>query len=259
MRIRPSGRSSGAVNVAIIGASVILGFLLTVQFRSAATHLPAREQSRLATVASVERLEQEQRELKDQIAQLRAQIAAAQRASDAVTADTLVSANIDQQRLLAGLIPVRGQGIIVTLDDSTRTVGAADDANNFIIHDYELRDVVSLMWLASAEAVSINEERLVNVSSIYCVGSTILVNDTRLSPPYEVRAVGDPAVLEQALQNPKNLAKLRARVKSYGIQFKVAPAKDVVTLAYSGKLNIRYARPDVETDRNSGPKPREMR
>jgi uncharacterized protein YlxW (UPF0749 family) len=257
MRTISSSRSPSA-NLAIIGASVVLGFLLTVQFRSTAARLPEREQGRLATAASVDRLEQEQRDLKEQITQLRAQITTAQRASDAVASDIPVSADIDQQRLLAGLIPVRGQGIVVMLDDSVRAVGAAEDANNFIIHDYELRDVVSLMWLASAEAISINGERMVNVSSVYCVGSTILVNDTRLSPPYEVRAVGDPALLEQALQNPKNLAKLRARVKSYGIQFKVATTKDEVVPAYSGNLNIRYARPDVTPDRNIGPKPREI-
>jgi uncharacterized protein YlxW (UPF0749 family) len=80
---------------------------------------------------------------------------------------------------------------------------------------------------------------------VYCVGSTILVNDTRLSPPYDVRAIGDAAALEQAIENPKNLAKLRSRVRTYGIQLKVAQQKDVTLPAYNGTLNIRYARPAV--------------
>lgn len=245
-------------NLAIVGASIILGFLLTVQFRSAAARLPEREQGRLATTSSVERLEAEQRDLKEQIARLRAQIAAAQRVSEAAARSSFDSANIDQQRLVTGLVPLRGQGATVTLDDSARPVGPTDDANNFIIHDYELRDVVSLLWLVGAEAVSINNERLVNVSSVYCVGSTILVNDTRLSPPYEIRAIGDAGLLEQALQNQKNLTKLRSRVKAYGIQFKIAAAKDITVPAYIGTLNIRYARPDVPSERTQ-PKPREMK
>jgi uncharacterized protein YlxW (UPF0749 family) len=163
-------------------------------------------------------------------------------------------ADVDQQRLLAGLLALRGPGALATLDDSTRAIVPTDDGNNYIIHDYELRDVVSLLWLAGAEAVSINGERLVNVSSVYCVGSTVLVNDTRLSPPYEIRAIGDPTLLEQALASPKNLTKLRSRVRAYGIQFKVAAAKDVAIPAYSGNLNIRYARPDVPAGSNASGK-----
>ena len=181
-----------------------------------------------------------------------------QRASDGAASSHRLGANLDQQKLQAGLIALHGPGILVTLDDSTRVVGPTDDANNFIIHDYELRDVVSVMWLTGAEAIAINGERLINVSSLYCVGSTVLVNETRLSPPYEVRAIGNAAALDQALQNPKNLTKLRARVKANGIQFKIATQKDVTVPAFGGNLNIRYSRPTMVPDMNEEPKMRGM-
>jgi uncharacterized protein YlxW (UPF0749 family) len=242
-----SRRASKAlgVNAAVVMASVVLGFMLTVQFRSTAARLPVREQSRLASADAVQRLEVEQRDLKERIALLRAQVASLQRTAENGGGALSLDADLDQQRLQAGLVALRGPGIIVTLDDSTRAIGLADDANNYIIHDYELRDVVSLLWLAGAEAIAINGERLVNVSSVYCVGSTILVNDTRLSPPYDIRAIGDASALEQAIQNPKNLSKLRARIKSYGIQFKVVVQKDTTVPAFGGDLHIRYARPTV--------------
>ena len=243
-------KKTSQVNLAIIAASILLGFLLTVQFRSTAAYLPQREQSRLASVDAVGRLEDEQRDLKQRIAGLRTQVAALQRNANSMPSSAAVAADLDQQRVLAGLVAMRGPGLIVTLDDSTKMIGQADDANNYIIHDYELRDAVSLLWLAGAEAIAVNGERIVNVSSLYCVGSTILVNDTRLSPPYEVRGIGDPAVLEQAVQNPRNLAKLRARAKTYGIQFKVAPQKEIIVPAFGGNLHIRYARPGTPPDRN---------
>jgi uncharacterized protein YlxW (UPF0749 family) len=250
---RRSSKTLG-VNFAVIAASVVLGFMLTVQFRSTAARLPVREQSRLATAETVKRLEDEQHSLKDRITQLRVQIVSLQQATDAKT----VTADLDQQRLLAGLIAVRGPGVLVTLDDSPKIIGPADDANNYIIHDYELRDVISLLWLAGAEAVSVNGERVVSISSLYCVGSTILVNDTRLSPPYEIRAIGESESLEQAVQNPKNLAKLRARVKTYGIQFKTAPQRETAIPAFGGNLHIRYARPTVTPDNDDGSRAREM-
>jgi len=252
------GSRRSSANIAILAASIILGFLLTVQFRSAAASLPPREQSRVSTAEAVQRLEEEQRQLKERIAELRTQIASMQHTAETADPAKMVAADIDQQKLLAGLVALHGPGLLVVLDDSTKTVGPSEDANNYIIHDYELRDVVSLLWLSGAEAIAINGERLVNVSSIYCVGSTILVNDTRLSPPYEIRAIGDPPVLEDVVQNPKNLAKLRARVKTYGIQLKVTQQKDVIIPAYSGTLNIRYARPTMTVPRNEGNKSRGM-
>lgn len=256
MRARPSKAQSA--NLALMVASVILGFLLTVQFRSTAARLPEREQSRLATADAVRRLEDEQRQLKQRITELRSEIASVQRATGASDPARLVTADVDQQKLLAGLVALHGPGISVTLDDSTKTVGPSDDANNYIIHDYEIRDIVSLLWMAGAEAIAINGERLVNVSSVYCVGSTILVNDTRLSPPYEIVAIGEPAALDGVISNPKNLSKLRARVKTYGIQLKVSVQKDVTVPAYSGTLNIRYARPTMTPARNEGQKMRGM-
>jgi uncharacterized protein YlxW (UPF0749 family) len=240
---KPALSRNDSTNLSILIASVVLGFLLTVQFRSTITQLPVREQSRLATTSAVQRLEVEQRDLKQRLTELRGQLATSQHAAQDVGAEALVAAGIDQQKLLSGMTPLHGPGLLLTLEDSTRAMPAADDANNLIIHDYELRDVVSLLWLAGAEAISINDERLVSVSSIYCVGSTILVNDTRLSPPYEIRALGDAAGLEQAANNSKNLAKLKASAKTYGIQLRVAAQKDVTIPAYNGNLNIRYARP----------------
>ncbi len=239
------GTKAGNINLVIIGASILLGVMLSAQFRSTDASLPEREQSRRATADTVRRLEAEQKDLKERIASLRVEIAALQRASEAAVSNVNLAADLEQQRMLTGLAAMHGPGVVVTLDDSTRTIGVADDANNYIIHDYELRDVVSLLWLSGAEAISINGERLVNISSLYCVGSTILVNNTRLSPPYEVRAIGDSALFDQALQNQKNLAKLRARVKAYGIQFKVALQKDIVVPAFGGDLRIRYARPTM--------------
>ncbi len=256
MTTRVSKRTGA--NLAIVLASIILGFLLTVQFRSTAAHLPVREQSRLATADAVRRLDDEQRQLKQRIVELRAQATLLQREVVAVPSAQSVAAELDQQRLQAGLIAVRGPGLVVTLDDSTKSIIPSDDANNYIIHDYELRDVVSLLWLAGAEAIAINGERIVNISSVYCVGSTILVNDTRLSPPYEIRAIGEPALLDQALQNPKNLAKLRARAKTNGIQFKIAMPKETSTPAYTGDLHIRYARPTVTPDKPDARLPRGM-
>ena len=68
-----------------------------------------------------------------------------------------------------------------------------------MVHDSDLRSVVNELFSAGAEAIAINDQRLVANSSIRCVGPTVLVNSERLAPPYKIAAIGKPDVLQSAL------------------------------------------------------------
>jgi len=69
-----------------------------------------------------------------------------------------------------------------------------------------------------------------------------MVNDTRLSPPYRIQAIGDPALQEGLLRDPVYLGELRQRVKLYGIQFKVVKMGEMTLPAYRGSFLTRYAK-----------------
>jgi uncharacterized protein YlxW (UPF0749 family) len=237
MEVRSSHRTAISFGV----AGLILGFLMTVQLRSQHVQTLTREANRLVDASIVRQLDDEQRQLKERIAFLRGAIAEIEKAQAAVLPHTL-QAELDGLRAAAGLSALQGPGVGVVVDDSSRPLTSGDDASNFLVHDYELRDVIGLLWLAGAEAIAVNGERLVGTSSVYCVGSTILVNDTRLSPPYTIQAIGDPARLEGALLNPANLQKLKNKVKTYGIQFRVTQATNLIIPAYHGNITLRYAR-----------------
>jgi uncharacterized protein YlxW (UPF0749 family) len=236
-----------ARSIAVVLASTMLGFLLTLQIQTALNRPPATtEYSRDLSAVTIQRLEGEQKSLKDSIAHLRSRIVTQQQAATSGASSlTSLTEELDRQRLAAGLSVPHGPGVSVILDDSTKAMPSGDDAANYLIHDFELRDVASLLWLAGAEAVAINDERLVASTSIYCVGSTIIVNNTRLSPPYEIRALGNPAQLEEALKDPGTLKKIKSRAQIYGIQFKYAQAKDLSAPTFTGGFSIKYASPPV--------------
>jgi uncharacterized protein YlxW (UPF0749 family) len=193
---------------------------------------------------SVERLEAEQRELRATLASLRQELAERRQTAAAHT-DRLqaLKAELDRQALLAGLIPVTGPGVTVLLDDSATQISPGTDPNAYIIHEQDLRDIVNLLWMAGTEAIAINDERLVGTSSIYCVGSTVMVNNTRLSPPYTIRAIGNPRVQQDYLRNPSYLHSLKEKQRLYGLQFEVRSTPAVRLPAYSGSILVREARP----------------
>ncbi|MHB1417118.1 MAG: DUF881 domain-containing protein, partial [Chloroflexota bacterium] len=147
-----------------------------------------------------------------------------------------------QEQVLAGLVELTGPGLKVTLDDSTiKNVPPDEEAGNYLVHEYFLRDTINALWANGAEAISLNGERIVSTTSIYCVGSTILVNSTRLSPPYVFLAIGDAKTMKAGLDNPDTLWLVKQRVQKYGLQFNIEQANQLKVPAFDGTLHTKYA------------------
>ena len=192
---------------------------------------------------TIKHLEAEQEELKENIGRMREQLDEHLRELAANTEMLKeINAELERQKMMAGLLAVEGPGVQVILDDSSiQSASATAESSDYLIHEYDLRDVVNLLWLAGSEAIAVNGERIVATTSIYCVGSTVMVNDTRLSPPYLIQAVGDPVVQEDVLSNPAYLQEIKQRAELYGVQFKVNRIGTLTLLAYKGGFPTHYA------------------
>jgi uncharacterized protein YlxW (UPF0749 family) len=224
---------------AMLGAALVLGMLVSFQWSAGAVRQPVSPDR---VDQTMRQLELEQSELKRQVARLRVALDALQQGAVAET-ELLeeLRAQLAVEKVHAGLVDVRGPGIRVTLDDSQQKL--AGNADDYLIHDFDLRDVIHVLWLAGAEAVAINGERIVYDSSIYCVGSTVMVNDTRLSPPYEVSAIGDPMRMQDHLRNPGYLSELKARCERHGLLLEFMRVEAMTIMAYQGGTLQRFAQP----------------
>ena len=100
-------------------------------------------------------------------------------------------------QLRAGLTQVAGQGVEVTIDDnySGMRENPGGDPNAYIIHYDDLLSVISDLKSAGAEAISINDQRFIGTTELRCVGNVILVNTTRLAPPFVIQAIGNTTIL----------------------------------------------------------------
>ena len=119
-------------------------------------------------------------------------------ASNSDGAEALKS-ELEKHRTLSGFTNVEGDGVVIEVADSTlESEGYTND--ELIVHDSDLRTIVNELFGAGAEAVSINEERIIINTPIRCVGNTIMVNNKRCSSPYVIRAIGDADTMETALK-----------------------------------------------------------
>jgi uncharacterized protein YlxW (UPF0749 family) len=229
-------------NTALILAGLLLGLSLAIHWQGMPTPPPDAPAARARAAEALRQSELEQEQLKATIARLREELATVQREASQQTGQlSQVQVELEREQLVAGLVPLRGPGVVLQLDDSKTPPMPGTEPNDYIIHEYDVRDVVNLLWNGGAEAIAINNERLVNTTSIYCVGSTIMVNDTRLSPPYQIRAICDRKPVEALLNSPAQLTLLRPRIKAYGVEFSVTWADEVEIPAYSGTFRLRFA------------------
>lgn len=142
----------------------------------------------------------------------------------------------------AGTVALRGPGLVVSLAPSERRAPSAEDEGAYRINDADLQLVVNALWAAGAEAVAINDSRLVATTPIRAAGDTIVVNFRPLSPPYRVSAIGaDRPVFERS-----DIARRFKRwITLFGLGFTVQTRNAVTVPGYTGRVGISAAAPEV--------------
>lgn len=115
-------------------------------------------------------------------------------------ASTILNDTLQKTKVWAGLTPVEGPGLTVTLRDSTKETGLTD--NDRIIHDSDVLRVVNELWASGAEAIEVNGDRLAAGSSIRCVGPVIHVDGRPIASPVMIRAIGDVSTLMGGMELP---------------------------------------------------------
>lgn len=111
-----------------------------------------------------------------------------EKTANSQNAAEVLDKELTQSNLLVGKTDVEGEGIEITLKDGEYAVTATD-----------LIRLVNELRLADAEAICINEERVINLTDIVDVSSFVVVNGQRLSSPFIIRAIGNQKYLESGL------------------------------------------------------------
>jgi len=252
---RPAGREPGTAGRRAAGAVVLVLVGVLTGTAGAAVRGAAGdgEQVRQRLVADVERRAADSDELARTVTGLRAEVAArrdAALASDLAGRDRTRS--LSALELAAGTVPVTGPGIVVTLDDRPEAVEGEPESTlprgevegDGRVLDRDLQELVNGLWVAGAEAISIDDLRLTARTAIRSAGEAVLVDFRPLSPPYVVRALGDPGRLEAAFVDGEAGRALATYTALYGLRMEVR-GEDALTLPAGSPAELRSA--TVET------------
>jgi len=227
-------------------ALLVLGFLIAAQLQSETPRASYTSQERQPLVRTAISLQDEQEALKQRILDLRGQIQALEQRSQGnqVVVDGL-NRQLQTARIAGGFIGLRGTGLVIQLEDSTDAIPPGANDTDYRVSGRDIRTVVQELWLAGAEAVAVNGERVSVSTAIIDIGGSVLVNSAYLAPPYQVSAIGAPSLYADLSAAPAFAAFVRARSEAFGIKIAFAQPAEVTVPAFAGSLNLRYARPDT--------------
>ena len=83
---------------------------------------------------------------------------------------------IQEGKKILGMTDVTGPGVIITLSDSKKDANSVLNPNELLVHDGDVLSVINELKNAGAEAISINDQRIVPTTSISCGGNIIEIN-----------------------------------------------------------------------------------
>jgi uncharacterized protein YlxW (UPF0749 family) len=152
-------------------------------------------------------------------------------------------------QMAAGSVAVTGPGLVVTLDDAPTTAARDDlDPDVLVVHQQDLQAVINALWAGGAEAVAVQDQRVVATTSVQCVGNVLRLGGRVYSPPYTISAVGDPATLRAALDDSPAVRAYQTDAQEVGLVWSVRTGDDLALPAYSGATGLVYAKAPPGTD-----------
>lgn len=154
--------------------------------------------------------------------------------------------DLSYNKSMSGHSQIEGPGISIEMYDNpdSQIMGFAIDDD--VIHDVDILNILNDLKVAGAEAISINDQRVLSSSEIMCGGPVIKINSKSIATPFVVKAIGDPKLLMASMIAPGTYGDVLKNVYYIGFEPKVEDK--IIIPEYTGRFSFKYAKPKGEGD-----------
>ncbi len=159
---------------------------------------------------------------------------------DDILIRNLVS-ELDKYKMISGMTDVQGPGVVVTVEDPPKEDMDYTDMSVIMYNYTLLLSLINKLNDAGAEAISINEQRIVAISEISLAGSNVNINSIPTAPPFTIKAIGNPDTLESTLNIRFGI--IDQMRNTYNLQVKTQKVDEIVIPRYGDIIKFRYAVP----------------
>lgn len=228
--------------IAIGIVCVFLGIIIAMQYKVFQVSLSGgdslfKKQTDLTNELFVLREEKDQ--LNSELNDVRTKL---QEIEESASTDNAIIKNLKEDvreyEILAGMTDVVGEGIVITIDNPPNDQSGLTDVS--VVNEYdEIVKLVNDLNAAGAEAISINEQRVIAISEIRAAGNSINVNFVPQTAPIVIKAIGKKSALEGAITfRYGQVTKLREA----SLLVDVKAIDEVLIPRYHGLVNFQYVK-----------------
>lgn len=195
--------------VAVVVICVLAGLMFTTSALGAGRGTAGAAHERAELIAQLNQAEARNQELRTQAEQLSTEVHRLEqnRLGEPVNTDPAA-------QIWSGMVPVTGPGVVLTITDNPR------DTNGTIV-DQDIRQVVNGLWLAGAEAITINGYRLSARTAIRQAGSAVTIDYRSMTTPYRIEAIGAPRQLANDFESGTGGQWLNFLKRNYGVGWSI--------------------------------------
>lgn len=241
-------KKSLSAQLSITFVSLILGLALAAQFKNVQRVGGSVSLQRTQELTrQVQKLEQENDALEARIKEYEERIREFENAIQSEgQSNKLIYEELERTRMLAGLVDLQGPGVVVTVNVKYVNEWGQDAIVQNVRYD-DLLKLVNELNAAGAEAIAINDERIIATTEIRNAGNYIVINTNRYSAPFEIKAIGNPDTLEAAL---KLLGGVADDLGVY-LQINIKRVDNIRIPKYKGTFQYKFAKPVQDTNAKS--------
>lgn len=152
--------------------------------------------------------------------------------------DTQNEIEIKNNQKILGLTEVKGQGFIIELDEN-REINSNEVLNisDYLVHEEDLLYIINELFNSGADAISINDQRIVSTTSVLCDGNIIRINGKMVGVPITIKAIGFSKRMEFALTRPGGYLQMMA---DDGVKVTVQSIEEITIPKYDGVYSYEY-------------------
>ncbi len=146
-----------------------------------------------------------------------------------------LSSKLEKYNLILGKSDLIGKGIIITLKD-----GDSRSLSDNLVHAEDVLQVVNALKNAGADAISVNNQRIVDSTAFTCVGNVITINGEKVGVPFVIKAIGLPSQLYGSLTMNGHYLSI---LESEGVKVNVEQVdkETIIIPKYEGIYKLEYA------------------
>lgn len=189
------------ISIVFIFIGIMIGIILSLQVRANPVSLGSFPLEQLEIQKSLlDSFSLEQRDLKQKLDAVETKINEAQQIVEKKSPPKVLK-SLDDLKSLTGFKSIKGVGIRIILNDNAAVNRMYfSSTNENFVQATDLRDLVNLLFLKDAQAISINGKRVTPFISIQSVFDSILIGNYQISPPFIIEAIGNTEALLEAVR-----------------------------------------------------------